>query len=359
LNYFVTNEHSCDRQMDILSLGLNESESPEKQRASMPAEIIQHLQILIRGISLHAVEGDPEDLGFLRQRMSSIADALNDESSADDLLVGIGKTLHAFEEYNRRSGVISNGQLDELRGMLSTMTAAIIFITSSSETSVKQLNVVEAKLQRANTLEDMRRVRESLSDCLTLVRGESRRLQTETRAKIEALTGDVQRLSSRLRSTSSEDSQDPVTGLPGRLAAEEAIKTKIAAGRQFVIALYTLDRIASINGRFGRQVGDEILVNGARMLAQRLAGTTLYRWSGPAFAAVFDPSVNVATAESRAQQAASLRWEKNIESDDRTVLIVVTYSCHLERISAQVLPDSMFKSMDAFVAARGMGGALA
>jgi diguanylate cyclase (GGDEF)-like protein len=342
--------------MDILSLGLDGRENPE-MRPSLPAEIIQHLQILIRGIALHAIEGDPADLTFLRERMAAIADKLNDQSSPDDLLVGIGKTLRALEEYNRRSAVVFKGQVDELRDMLNTMTATVMFITSSSETSVKQLSAIESKLQRAQTLEDTRRVKEYMAECLTIVRAESQRLQSDARAKINSLKSDVERLSSRLKAASTEDSQDPVTGLPGRFVAEQAIAAKIMSGKDFVIALFSLDRMVSINGRFGHQVGDEILVTGAKILAQRLTGTTLYRWSGPAFAAVFDPSVSVPVAETRAQQAAALRVEKNIETGDRTVLIVVTASCHLQRITAKMPPDSVFKSMDSFVAARNANGA--
>jgi GGDEF domain-containing protein len=342
--------------MDILSLGTDGSQNPEK-RPSLRGEIIEHLQILIRGMALHAIEGDSNDLRFLRERTSGIADSLNRDSSPDDLLVAIGKTLRALEEYNRRSAVIFKGQVDELRGMLSTMTSTVMFITSSSETSVKQLGIVEAKLQRAQTLEDTRRVKESMADCLALVRSESQRLQSDARAKINTLKGDVERLSSRLKAASSEDSQDPVTGLAGRFAAEEAIAAKILDGKDFAVGLFALERMVSVNARFGRQVGDEILVTAAKMLAQRLSGTTLYRWSGPAFAAVFDSSVSLSAAESRAQQAASLRVEKNFESDDHAVMIVVTASCQLLRITGKILPDSVFKSMDSFVATRNSNAA--
>jgi GGDEF domain-containing protein len=338
--------------LDILSLGIHTKDLPEK-RFSLPSEIIDHLQILIRGIALHAIEGDPNDLQELQHRMSGIADTLTVDSSPDDLLVGIGKTLRALEEYNRRAAVIFKGQVEELRGMLTTMTSTVIFITSSSETSVKQLNVIESKLQRANTLEDTRQIKKHLTDCLTLVRSESLRLQTEARAKINTLKQDVDRLSNRLKSVNAEDSQDPVTGLPGRNSAEEAIAAKIATGKEFLAVLFMLDRMSTINGRFGRLVGDDILVTGAQMLAQKLSGTTLYRWSGPAFVAVFDPSVNVAQAETRATQAAALRVEKNIEADNRSVLIVITASCHLQRISGKIAPDAVFRSMDTFMASRG------
>ena len=152
--------------LDILSLGINLPEAPEN-RFSLPFEILSHLQILIRGIALHAIEGDPQDLKELQRRLSGIADSLTVNSSPDDLLVGIGKTLRALEEYNRRAAAIFKGQVEELRSMLSTMTATIMFITSSSETSVKQLSVIESKLQRVNSLEDTRQVKslfERMSD---------------------------------------------------------------------------------------------------------------------------------------------------------------------------------------------------
>jgi diguanylate cyclase (GGDEF)-like protein len=338
--------------LDIFSLGILTKDLPEK-RFSLPSEIIDHLQILIRGIALHAIDGDPNDLKELQQRMSGIAGTLTVDSSPDDLLVGIGKTLRALEEYNRRAAVIFKGQVEELRGMLSTMTATVIFITSSSESSVKQLSVIESKLQRANTLEDTRQIKAHLTECLTLVRSESLRLQTESRTKINTLKQDVDRLSSRLKSVTVEDSYDPVTGLPNRNAAEEAIAAKIATGKEFLAVLFMLDRLASINGRFGRLVGDDILVSGAQTLAQKLSGTTLYRWTGPAFVAVFDPSVNLAQAETRATQAASMRLEKNIEADNRSVLIVITASCHLQRVSGKIAPDAVFRSMDAFMASHG------
>src|SRR5207237_1080761 len=103
--------------MDIVTtLGLSGGAfegSPE-----IPAQLIGHLQILIRGIALHAIEGDPLDLRELQQRMSGIADSLHNQSSPDDLLVAIGKTLRTLEEYNRRAAIVFKGQVEELRGML-------------------------------------------------------------------------------------------------------------------------------------------------------------------------------------------------------------------------------------------------
>jgi GGDEF domain-containing protein len=341
------------REMDIFSLGPIGFEEKPAKGASVPADVIEHLQILIRGIALHAIEGDPEDLKSLRKRMSDIAASLSGESSPDDLLVGIGQTLRVLEEYNRNTAVSVKGQVEELRGMLSTMTATVMFITSFSETGVKQLGAIETKLQRASSLEDTRQVKAYMSDCLALVRTEALRVQNEARTKINSLKNDVARLSSRIKAASADDSQDPVTGLPGRFAGEEAIIAKISSGKESLVALFVLDRMVSINGRFGRLVGDDILISSGQMLVRKLPGATLYRWTGPAFIAIFDPSVTMGQAELRSQQAGALRLEKNIEADDRSVLIVVTATCHLERISAKSAPDAIFKSLDSFTAATG------
>lgn len=334
-------------------MGIHTKDIPERH-FSLPAEIIDHLQILIRGIALHAVEGNPEDLKQLQQRMAGIAETLSVDSSPDDLLVGIGKTLRAVEEYNRRAAIIFKGQVEELRGMLSTMTATIMFITSSSETSVKQLSTIEAKLQHASTLEDTRQVKTYLTDCLTLVRSETLRLQNESRQKINTLKNDVDRLSNRLKSAATGDSGDAVTGLPGRTAAEESIAANIATGKEFLVAVFMLERMASINGRFGRVVGDDILVTGAQAIAQKLKETSLYRWSGPAFVAVFDPAVQITQAEALARQAGAIRLEKAIEADHRTVLIVVTAAAHLQRVDGKVGPDGVFRSIDSFMASQGL-----
>jgi GGDEF domain-containing protein len=337
---------------DIASLGVNPMPNTGKH-ASTISELIAHLQILIRGIALHAIEGTPEDANMFKRRQAAIADSLKEDSSTDDVLVAVGKTLRGLEDYNDRAAVVFSAQLEELRGMLSTMTATVMFITSSSETSVKQLTAIESKLRSATTLEDTREVKAFMTECMALVRAESLRLQDESRIKIHALKTAVDRLSRRLKATATEDSVDPVTGLPGRFTAEEAVAAHISAGKETLAALFVVDRIAAINGRFGRQTGDDILLHLAPLLAQKLSGGALFRWTGPAFLAVFDPSVGLIQAEARARQAAALHVEKNVDDDSGTVLIAITVSSHIQRIAAHMIPEAVFKSLDAFMAARG------
>ena len=306
--------------------------------------------MLIRGIALHAIEGDPEEFSKLQQQMSEIARSLTDDSSPDDLMKAIVKTLRAIEEYNTKAAHLFKSQIEELRGMVTAMTETLQFILSSSETSVKQLGFVESQLQRAKDLDDLRQLKTFTTSCLTLVKRESTRLQVETKEKVSALKQDVERLSTRLKTAVVEQSVDPVTGLPGRAAAEQVIEEKISKGKSFIVSLFLMDRLATINGRYGQDVGDDFVMSCAQMLAKRLSGATLYRWSGPAFLSVFDPLVMAAEAESRARQAAAQQLQKNIDAEGRTLMVVVAVTCHIQPISAQTNAGELFMRLDAFMA---------
>ncbi len=200
--------------MDIISLDLNR-EYKTGEGVATAVTFNEQLQTLIRGIAHHSIEGLPEDFIQLQRAMAEIAGKLHSESSPDDLMVAISGTLRTLEEYNKKAAELFKAQVEELRGMMAAMTETLQFVVSSSETSVKQLSFVESQLMRANGLDDLRQLKTYTAACLNLVRRESTRLQVETREKVTALKNDVERLSVRLKTAAVEESEDPVTGLPG------------------------------------------------------------------------------------------------------------------------------------------------
>ncbi len=342
--------------MDFISLELGRSGTAAGEGAAGPGALTEQLQTLIRGIGLHAIESEPSELAHLHRQLSEVAQSLTAESSPDDLMTAIIRTLKATEEYNVKAAGVFKSQADELRAMVTAMTETLQFIVSSSETSVKQLSFVELQLQRAQGLEDLRQLKTYTAACLNLVKKESTRLQVETRDKVDGLKQDVERLSVRLKTAAVSESEDPVTGLPGRAAAEQAIEERVAGGKPCVAALFLMERFATINGRFGNDVGDNIVMSCAQMLAKKLSGATLYRWSGPGFLAVFDPLVASAEAANRARQAAAQELQKNVEIDKRELMVVVSISCQVQPISAQTNPGELFHKLDGFmVAGQGQG----
>lgn len=320
---------------DFVALELSKTRSNNPPVDNLPSrqDYVNHLRALIEYMVIHAVEADVPSRSDFQQEVKAIGESIQGESSRDDLEAAINKVLRAVERYNSSVSNAFEVQSAELRGLLKSLTETVVFLTGGTETSVKQLDLIGSKLAHAVSLKDAVQMRTMIQESLSLVLVETQRVQNETRSKAEELKSEVGRLSELLKSAKLTALDDPITGLPGRAAAEQAIEAGISTGKQFAISLFIIDRLVSINGRFGRLVGDQVLVNAALTLAQRLHGATLYRWSGPAFLAIFDPSVNVTAAESQARRAASFRVEKDIEIGERSALVVITCSLHFRSIT--------------------------
>lgn len=327
--------------MDLVLLG-----SHLKSGALAAPDYIRYIQVLLTGLAIHALEGDPTQLQNFRDQIASITASLDEESTDEDLLVNTGKALRILGEYNQSVADARKRHSDELRLMLVMMTGTVAFLTATSETSVGQLQTIERKLQRASTLEDTRQLRAQMADCLTIVRSESSRIQSESRARLKSLQAEVERASSRVQMALFDASLDPVTGLPARALAEQAIAAKITAGHEQVAALFIVDRLASINSRFGRATGDDILMLVAQQLAKRLSGATLFRWSGPAILAILEIATTVEAAENQAKLAGAMSVEKSVEADDRSVLLPIHCLCRVQRISSLAAADEVYRSLD-------------
>ena len=78
----------------------------------------------------------------------------------------VGNLFGTLDGYNQRAAEIATEQSDEFRNMLMTMISVMKAVTSSSETSIKQLSLVESQLQQADTLEDLRKVKVYTASCL-------------------------------------------------------------------------------------------------------------------------------------------------------------------------------------------------
>ena len=347
---------SGDLIQQLGSLNLNRDLKGQKVEIPGVADAVKQLRILLECLIVHAVEADLAPRHQFQQEIKIVAESLREDIATPDLEMAIGKTVRAVEDYHHQASDAFKRQVSELRALFALMAETAAFIATGNEATVQQMALVEAKLKQAVRLQDPRQMRTFMEESLALVLAESKRVESEARAKTAALDSEVARLKGLLKSAQLAASDDPITGLPARAAAEQAIENAVNAGKEFAIALFVIDRLISINGRFGRLVGDQVLVNGALSLAERLHGATLYRWSGPSFLAVFDPSVSAMAAEANAKQAAAFRIEKDFQIHDRNALVVITCSVQFTRIPVNAQSALIAGTLDAALVRPEMGG---
>jgi GGDEF domain-containing protein len=143
---------------------------------------------------------------------------------------------------------------------------------------------------------------------------------------------------------------EPMTKFSGRSAAEQAIAGKIEAAADCVCGVFIVNRLASINARFGRSVGDEVMLLAAERLAQHLpAGAVVFRWSESALVALVEVAGNISEVTRRYARAASMSLEKNIETEHRFVMVPITLSFTLKRLSGTCSSSDIFTELDRFV----------
>jgi GGDEF domain-containing protein len=333
-----------------------------------PEHYIRFLQLLLNAISVHAAEANEIELTRFRQEVSNITETLSVRSTAEQIEVALGFVIRAVTGYNRMAARITQAHVNELQAMLAMMSKTIAFLSASSKTGIDQLQVVEKNLQTASTIGDIRVLRSKLNECLVLVRSESTRLRDESQTRIVELQAGVERTANHVRGSGialpeaapavprkryhAGPSEDPLTGLPGREAAEELIAANISRGKEVCVTLFVVDRFAHINGRFESKTGDEVLLLVAHYLSEQLETGSLFRWSGPALASITAADQSLYEIEQQMTRIVSKRFEKTIESDRRMVLLPITCSCMVQKVSDLDSPEDVAETLDDFVATK-------
>ena len=109
--------------------------------------------------------------------------------------------------------------------------------------------------------------------------------------------------------------RDPLTGLPGRRALEERLRT---LGSRFVIAMVDVDHFKKFNDTHGHDIGDQVL----KLVGARLAGVggggIAYRYGGEEFSVLFPRAdLDDALAHLEAIRASIEGYRMAVRAPDR------------------------------------------
>jgi diguanylate cyclase (GGDEF)-like protein len=109
--------------------------------------------------------------------------------------------------------------------------------------------------------------------------------------------------------------RDSLTGLPGRRALEERLRS---LGERYAIAMIDVDHFKQFNDTHGHDVGDQVLKLVGARLSQVGGGGTAYRYGGEEFSVVF-PERDLAEVlpKLEALRGAIERYLMAIRSEDR------------------------------------------
>jgi GGDEF domain-containing protein len=319
------------------------------------AEFTRSLHSALTGISRNTLEGGDDELASFRESMLALAGKIHEQANTMELETTVGQALELFRDYNERVLKFNESHTSELKAVMRTMTETITYLSESRTRSVHQLQFVERELEQADQIDDIRLLRARIVNCLDVVREETVRLESEAQTRSQEVREQIGRAKTATGKASSRfGTMDIVTGLPARRAAERAISDALEAESSCAVALFVVTRLSAINAKYGRPVGDEVMLRIANHFAQQLsADTHLYRWSGPALIAVNCTYDNGEAIKRAWTKAAAAKQEISIEAKGRLVFVLVETSMSFQLATNTAVASELFQSLDKFVAGHG------
>jgi GGDEF domain-containing protein len=248
-------------------------------------------------------------------------------------------------------------QIKELQSIVSMFTRSMLQVSKGSAASANKLHQIERQIEKSSQSEDLRAIKLQLGQSLEVICEEAAEQDRRSADLSDQIHKAVARPEAAAVLSEALGDIDLTTGLPNYRAAEKALRAAVSGGAGTYVVLLCVDRLDTINSRFGFTVGDRILMLFGQHLAQKFANADrLFRWRGPGFLALLDRSGPESSVRAEVARMVSARLEQQIELGERSVLLPIAASWMLTN-SANCTFEKINQQLDAFSAAQFAGSA--
>ncbi len=311
-------------------------------------------ELLLEAIGVHAVMVEPEEYDRFRDDIQALVRQLNHDPIAEALVVS-GAAIQALAEYNQRVSRIPRMRQAELQSIVTMLTDTIKSLSTAGAASLSRLQDIERRLEKASEIEDMRALKIHLADCLKGLQMEQKRQAAVNQVQVAALRSELRRNEQALRAEQVVESLDLLTGLPSRPAAEEALSACCEHGAGTYAVAFVVERIMSINTRFGHAAGDQVItLMGDHLKRSFSVDDRLYRWTGPSFLLILKREQLLAEVRAEVVRSLSVRLEKTLEIGKRSVLLPVSASWAVYPLENETGAEPLIEKIEVFVRSRNL-----
>lgn len=156
--------------------------------------------------------------------------------------------------------------------------------------------------------------------------------RVETHLKLRKLMKDKDDLISELKDTQeiliSSSKMDQLTGLYNRVGLEERLVQVQSqcqkTSKIFSIIIADIDQISRINGQFGMQVGDQVIIRTATLLKENIRARDLVgRWSSEEFCLLL-PETSLEDAQKLAEKIRSCIAKERLTFNQNEILLTLS-----------------------------------
>jgi GGDEF domain-containing protein len=323
----------------------------ETSFAQVEAALRQTISQLVSAMGSSAVDGDPAEFSDFREEIKQIREGLAPDVVTENVMDLAESATRALTAHNKRIKALLVSQGSEVKHIFSMLQNTMIDIAGGHTRSGKRLQEITLELETSGAVTDLRVLKSRLTDCLKDLREETLQQKTEAAGAVLKLQMTIEQ--SRNAIARAGNSLDAVTGLPGRDDALIAMRTAVEGGlRQFAVIM-VVNRVQMVNARFGREIGDRMLVAFKEHMAKQLSvNDQLFRWAGPAFMAILEREVPLGIVRLVVKRMMDAKTEVDYSGDGRSVLIPVSAVWSVLPLTSVSDAD---KQIQTFVAAQNAG----
>ena len=275
----------------VISLKKHIDEAPDLLR-SLTAAYRSALAAITRAASQTAPQLSPS--------LQKNLDALSLKLSVQSVGEIDRRVVRELAEWGERSAGYFREKTAEVKEMLLLVTHTAQAAGEKDERYVSQLSAFSGRLKDIGTLDDLTRMRQSLSQSAQELKTCVDRMSEDGKAMVAKLQSEVATYQARLLEVEKQACLDPLTGLDNRRGIERCVAERILQNRPFSIIVFDLNHFKQVNDTHGHQAGDELLKQFASELRGRFRPVdTPGRWGGDEFLVVFDGGAEQAATACR------------------------------------------------------------
>jgi GGDEF domain-containing protein len=316
--------------------GLNTKGAPKDiATVEKQAEALNRIvSVLLQGIGMHAFNYDPAAFAGFENSMRKLRTEFERASDETGALLVAATAIRLLEEHNEgavRHLAARQNEFETVIGMLSE--TAIEVARAAPEVAVR-VKEIERDLACSTNIQRMASARATLTTCMQDLRAEA--------------------MADPLHPTlSSSDQIDPVTGLPDARFAASAFGKVWSRRMEYYAAVFSLERLESVNMRFGLQAGDQMLSILGQHITQHLTpGDQLFRWRGPCLVMLMQRRAAEPLVATELGRISPARLESAIAVREREVMVPVSASWDLLPLHSFSTPDQLTRRLNEFATSR-------
>jgi len=308
----------------------------------------QVVSLLLEKIGSDAVQADRSEFEAFGSNIKRIRESLSD-SASEYLLLNAESAVQAMTDYNQRVSKFIHRQGSEIQNVVAMLTDTVVKMSGGNTRFARSFQEIGDSLDSTPGTVDLQNLKLRLRKCLQEFQEETLQQKAEMEKVITTLQLQVE--GSRNGCEMPMEDPDPATGLPQQRSAEAAMVTNLKAGPRTYVATLVVNRMQSINARFGYQVGDRVLRTFREKIEKQLSPRDkMFRWAGPAIVVLIDRPESLEIVREHLKRILDAKFEETFELPDRSVLIPISASWSAFKLISPV--SLAIKQIQSFIASQ-------